>query len=85
MHVDYTAGISSTTDITLTQASPSLTVLQLTDVITDGWYYPTVQVHDTTGTTRTWYETVMVADHIDIAAGETTSGTVATVTVYWGQ
>jgi len=85
VHVDYTAGISDTTDITLTQDSPSLTVLALTDTNTDGWYYPTVAVHDTSGNTRQWYETILTSDHIDIEAGDTTSGTVATVTIYWGE
>jgi len=85
VYVDYTAGITETTDLTLTQASPSMTVLVLADNATDGWYYPTVQVHSTSGSTRAWYQSVLVADQIDIEVGESTSGTVATVTVYWGQ
>ena len=85
LHLDFTAGISTTTDITLTQASPALTVLQLSDYYTDTWYYPVVQQHGSDGAVVTAYEKTLVQDALDITVGETTSGTVGTVTVYWGQ
>jgi hypothetical protein len=85
VHLDFTAGISNTTDITLTQASPSLTILQLTDYYTDTWYYPVVEQDDSAGSGTSTYEKALVQDAVDIGVGQTTSGTVGTVTIYWGQ
>lgn len=85
VHLDFTAGISTTTDITLTQASPSLTILQLSNYYTDTWYYPVVQQTNSAGAGMSTYEKTLVQDVVDIAVGETTSGTVATATIYWGQ
>lgn len=85
VYVDYTSGISSTTDVTFAQASPSGTVLALTNYYTDTWYYPTVQQHSSAGATVTAYERALVEGVLTISAAQTTSGTVATVTVFWGQ
>lgn len=85
LHLDFTAGISNTTDITLTQASPSLTILQLSNYYTDTWYYPVVQQTSSAGAGTGTYEKALVQDAVDISVGETTSGTVGTVTIYWGQ
>lgn len=85
LHLDFTAGISSTTDISLTQASPSLTILDLSDYYTDTWYYPVVQQTDSAGSGTSTYEKTLVQDTVDIAVGQTTSGIVGTVTIYWGQ
>ena len=85
VHLDFTAGISTTTDITLTQASPALTVLLLSNYYTDTWYYPVVQQTDSTGSGTSTYEKALVQDAMDITVGQTTSGTVATVTILWGQ
>lgn len=85
VHLDFTSGISNTTDITLTQASPSLTILQLSNYYTDTWYYPVVQQTSSAGAGTSTYEKALVQDAVDIAVGQTTSGTVGTVTIYWGQ
>lgn len=87
VHLDFAGSISDTTDTTLSQASPSLTVLQLTNYYTDTWYYPVVQQHSSAGAAVSGeYERVLVADQIDIAVAQTTSGTqVLTATVFWGQ
>lgn len=85
VHLDFTSGISATTDITITQASPSLTILDLSNYYTDTWYYPVVQQTDSSGSGTSTYEKVLVQDAVDISVVQTTSGTVGTVTIYWGQ
>lgn len=87
IHLDYLSGITTTTDITFSQAEPSLTILTVSNSATDGWYYPTVQHHNSAGATVTSYVESLVADAVDIAVAQTTSGTqqMLTVTVYWGQ
>ncbi len=51
IYVDYHASAPSTTDLTLTSPGnpASVTILTLTNVNTDGWYYPKVQKHDNAG------------------------------------
>lgn len=85
IHLDYTAGISSTTDITISAAVPALTVLTRADTVTDGWFYPTIQHSNSAGTGITSYEKPIVIDALDITAAQTTTGTVATITILWGQ
>lgn len=85
VHLDFTSGISSTTDITVTQASPSLTILDLSNYYTDTWYYPVVQQTDSSGSGTSTYEKILVQDAVDIGVTQSTSGTVGTVTIYWGQ
>lgn len=85
IYLDFTSGISATTDITLTQASPPLTILQLNNIYTDTWYYPAVQQTNSAGAGTSTYEKMLVQNTVDITVGETTSGTVGIVTIYWGQ
>jgi hypothetical protein len=86
VHLDFAGSISATTDVTLSQASPSLTLLGLTDYFTDTWYYPVVQQHSSAGAAVSAYERALAADRVDIAVGQTTSGTqILTATLYWGQ
>ena len=51
VHVDYHASVPATTDLTLkSPGNPaSVTLLTLTNVNSDGWYYPKVQKHDNAG------------------------------------
>jgi hypothetical protein len=81
VHVDYTAGISSTTDITLTTISPLAKILSLAEGATDGWYYPSVKLCDSDGSAVTFYDQPWVDDRMMVEAAETTSGTVVIVTV----
>lgn len=84
VYLDYTADISSTTDITLSQASPALTILQLSNYYTDTWYYPVVEQDTSAGAGTSTYEKVLVQDAVDIAVGQSSTGTI-TMTLYWGQ
>lgn len=52
VHLDYSTGHTTGTDVVLKTAGtnmPSFTVLSLTNNKTDGWYYPRVAAHTTTG------------------------------------
>jgi hypothetical protein len=86
VHLDFSSSITTTTDITITQSSPSLTVLQLTDYYTDTWFYPAAEYTNSAGTGLSAYEPLLVADRLTVAAGETiSSSTIMTATLYWGQ
>lgn len=86
VHLDFTGTISNTTDITITQASPSLTVLQLTNYYTDTWYYPVAQQTDNAGSGTSTYDQLPVVDQLDISVGQTSvNASLVTVTVYWGE
>lgn len=85
VHVDYTADISTTTDLSLTLASPALTLLTLTDTPTDTWLYPAVQQTGNTGSGISGaYDRMPIEGYLTIGAAESTSGTIATVTIWWG-
>ena len=55
VYLDFNGSAPSTTDITITANAaavggpPSLALLTLTNVNSDGWYYPKVQDHNPTG------------------------------------
>lgn len=85
LHVDYSSSITTTTDLTVTLSSPSLTVLQLTNNYTDTWYYPVVQQTDSAGSGTPTYDRVPVSGYVTVAAGQTISGTIGTVTIWWGE
>jgi len=86
IHLDYGAGITTTTDITVVQALPPLIVIQKDDSATDAWYYPAVQQTDSAGSGLGTYDRIAIDDALDITVGQTTSSTtMMTATVYWGK
>jgi hypothetical protein len=86
VHLDYGASISATTDITVVASNPSLTILQVDDYYTDTWYYPVAQRHSSAGATVSDYAPFVATSAVDIAVGQTTSGTqVVTATILWGR
>ena len=50
IHLDYHADAPATTDVTVTATGDpaSVTLLTRTSSVTDGWFYPGVNVHDNT-------------------------------------
>jgi hypothetical protein len=86
VHLDYAAGISSTTDITLaTQNAPVVTIMTISNNATDGWYYPAVEQTSNVGAGLSVYDRPPMADYLSVSAAQTTSSTsVVTVTVLWG-
>ena len=86
VHLDFNTSITNTTDFTLTQASPPLTVLRLTNYYTDTWYYPAMTQTIWTGEEVSSYDQMLVNDQLTAEVGETISSTnIMTVTVYWGE
>jgi len=86
VHLDFNTSITNTTDFTLTQASPPLTVLQLTNYYTDSWYYPAMTQTIWIGEEVSSYDQMLVNDQLTAEVGETISSTnIMTVTVYWGE
>jgi len=86
IYVDYGAAVTNTTDMTISLVSPAGTVMATTDTYTDGWYYPSVQFTGATGAAVSGaYGKFPVNDYLTIQAGESTSGTVATLWIYYGQ
>lgn len=84
VYLDYTSGISSTTDVTLTVGSPAMTVLTKTNYLTDSWYYPGVQLADSDGSALSGAYTARPAMGTLLLSMGETNGTL-TVTVLWGQ
>lgn len=85
LHVDYGDTAEATTDLTITLASPALTVLQTTDYYTDTWYYPAVEQAGSAGSGTSTYDRLPVSGYLAISAGEAVSGTIATVTIWYGE
>lgn len=86
VYVDYHASAPATTDLTLSSPGnpAAVTILTLTNVNTDGWYYPKVQKHDNTGSAITGdYANPIIHGNIllDIAQGDALTDIVV-LTVY---
>lgn len=52
VYVNYTGG-TSTEDVTISTVNGGVTLLALSNNQTDGWYYPRVQAHNTSGSALT--------------------------------
>lgn len=86
VYLDFASSISTTTDITITQASPALTVLQLSNYYTDTWYYPAAEYTDSAGSGLSAYAPLPVLDTLTVEVGQTiSSSAIVTATVYWGE
>jgi len=86
INLDYGASVTSTADITISQATPALTIQALTDTYTDTWYYPEAQATGSTGSAISGaYDRLPVGDRLTVAAAEMISNTTVTATIYWGQ
>jgi hypothetical protein len=86
IYLDFGASVTTTTDITITQVSPALTIFQGTDYYTDTWLYPAVEYTSSAGAGLTAYTAMPVMDNLSIAVADTVTGTaIVTVTVLWGE
>lgn len=66
--IDYHASAPATTDVTITEVGGlGQTLLTLTNVNTDGFYYPRVEVDDPTGTGLGVYNPLMVEGDVQVA------------------
>ena len=85
IYIDYTADISTTTDITIARTSPAGNVMVITDSATDTWYYPSVQFTGATGAAVSGaYGKFPIDDVLTISAAQSTSGTVAAIWIEYG-
>lgn len=86
VHVDYAPSISDTTDLVLSLSSPSLTVMTLSNNITDGWYYPSAQQTGNTGSGVSGaYDRLPFVGRMTATVAESTATDVVTVTVWYGE
>lgn len=89
VHVDWSPGVTSTTDLTLTGADPAVTILSKADSATDAWFYPVVAQHkNNDGSASSTYGLIPVNSRLTAAVAQSTLVTttnLATITVYWGQ
>lgn len=90
--VDFAAGITTTTDLTLAQANDLIAtnIVSLSDTITDTQLFPTIQITDNAGTGRTYDGTrpvvdyYPVADELTVTIAQTTAATPAvTIDIYY--
>jgi len=85
VHLDYTASVSSTTDMTLTVGSPAMTVFVKSDNVTDTWLYPSVQHTGSSGSAVSGaYLAMPATGSLTAQVGQSSTGTL-TVTVLWGE
>ncbi len=86
VHLDFPSNVTNTTDITISGASPALTIMALTNYYTDTWFYPEVQGTDSAGAAISGaYDRLPVDDRLTVSAAQSMSQTVVTATVYWGE
>lgn len=71
---------AATTDVTVktlgtSPAPPTYNLLVLTDGATDGWKYPQVQIHDTTGSAiAAEYTPLLVHDLVNVTIAQANNG-----------
>lgn len=85
LYLDYAAGITTTTDLTITTTSaPIATLMTRANSAMDGWFYPAAQQTGSTGSGTGTYDRFPVADFLTAALGQSTAGAALTITVYYG-
>lgn len=84
-----TGSIPVDTDVTISATSgPVLTLMTLTNTITDSWYYPVATQTGSTGTSTSTYDRMPINSQVHIAIANTypiTGYNVLTATILWGQ
>jgi hypothetical protein len=82
VHLDYVTQPAGTCDVTLTTLSPVQTILSLTNVATDGWFYPRAAAQTNAGVALTFDATEPVPvpypvdDHLVLTVAQGNAGTV---------
>ena len=88
IHLAFEDGLPLTTDVTVTATDPALTILTITDSITDTWYYPVAVNTSNVGAALTAYDRLPVNSRIHVAIAQTypiTGYNTITATILWGQ
>jgi hypothetical protein len=69
--IDYNASAPETTDVTITEVGGlGQTILTLTDVNTDGFYYPRAELDGPTGAALGMYELLMLEGDIQVEVAQ---------------
>lgn len=76
IHVDLMASPGTTTDITIsTKNAPTQTIITLTNVTADAWYYPRQLMDGVTGADLTAiYEALAVDDYVSASIAQANAG-----------
>lgn len=78
IHIDYSNIAAATCDVTIaTKAAPIETLFVRSDSVTDGWFYPRYQCHDSTGAAIAGvYGPALLDDYITVAVAQADEGSV---------
>lgn len=86
INLDYSASQANTTDVTVTSATPAITILTRSNSATDGTFYPRVLLHDTSAAALTAvYDTIPVDGYITVAAAQGNNGETVAVTILYDE
>ena len=87
VHMNFSVGFDATTTVTLAEAgnSPALPVLTLTNVATDGWYYPRIALHAVADGAAIVgpVDYQSVADYLSLAIANGTQNNTLIGTIIW--
>jgi len=76
VYIDYISQ-PATTDVTITSTGPSQPILTLTNVNTDGWYYPRRVIDTTAGAAAAGvYDAVAIAGPLSVSVAQGDAGSV---------
>ncbi len=88
IHLDYAASLTTTTDVTVSLASPAKTVMYKLNSVTDAWYYPEAQATGGDGAAISGaYDRMPISGRLVVNIGSstgTTTTTALTATIWWG-
>jgi len=85
VYINYGASVTTTTDITIARTNPAGNLMVQSNSATDAWYYPSVQFTGATGAAVSGaYGKFPIDDYLVISAAQSTSGTVAVITIEYG-
>ena len=86
IHLDYAGTLTTTTDITVSLASPAKTVMYKLNSVTDAWYYPEAQATGGDGAAISGaYDRMPINGRLVVAVGSSTAAASAVVaTIWWG-
>ena len=89
VYVDWSPGVTTTSDLDITGANPPITVLSKANSATDAWFYPVAAQHkNSDGSASGTYGMIPVNSRLTAAVAQSslvTATNLVTVTVYWGQ
>jgi hypothetical protein len=80
VYVKYNGAKPGTTDVTIATKGaspepPARSILALTNAVTDGWFYPSVQAQDTTGAALTGvYQDIPIFDYVNVKIDQGNAG-----------